>query len=284
MLLRTCLFLLLVPVLTITAHAATIQGRVVSIDSEARRYVLEILKSAETKLKVGDVVSMQVGPGDAGLEYTGREIRAEAAYYSKRWNLETVFPLTGDGAQGMRDVNAQLRKTTATMSRRKFVRQGDFLPDFGMINQNGDFVQIRSMRGKPFVMNFIFTRCQAPTMCPASTTRMSEMQDLAREQGMEGLHYVTISFDPEFDSPGVLTQYAKGYAIETDNFHLLTNSDSQVVEDLLRQFGIMTIEEDGTINHTMATLLVDKNGRVAFRKEGSRWTVKEFLTEASKLN
>ena len=43
------------------------------------------------------------------------------------------------------------------------------------------------------------------------------------------------------------------------------------------------MEEDGTINHTMATLLVDANGRVAFRKEGSKWTTKEFLREARAL-
>ena len=55
------------------------------------------------------------------------------------------------------------------------------------------------------------------------------------------------------------------------------------MDDLLRQFGILTVEEDGTINHTMATLLIDQNGRVAFRKEGSSWTVKEFLKEAREL-
>jgi cytochrome oxidase Cu insertion factor (SCO1/SenC/PrrC family) len=43
------------------------------------------------------------------------------------------------------------------------------------------------------------------------------------------------------------------------------------------------MEEDGTINHTMATLLIDANGRVAFRKEGSSWEVQEFLEAAKKL-
>ena len=123
------------------------------------------------------------------------------------------------------------------MSRRKFVREGDLIPEFlGMLDQNGDFVQIRQYRGKAFVLNFIFTRRQAPTMCPASTTRMSELQEQAREAGLLGLDFVTISFDPLFDSPGVLRQYAKGYGLDTDNFHLLTNTDEKVIEDLLRQF------------------------------------------------
>jgi protein SCO1/2 len=56
-----------------------------------------------------------------------------------------------------------------------------------------------------------------------------------------------------------------------------------VVDDLLRQFGILTMEEDGTINHTMATLLVDANGRVAYRKEGATWTTDEFLKAAEEM-
>lgn len=264
-------------------HAASIEGLVTAVDREARTYSVELLKSAHKGLSEGDTEVFKVGIGDAGIDYTGRRIRAEAAKYGGNWNLEQVFPLDGAGAKGMADVNRRLRQETATMSRRKFVRQGDNLPNFGMINQRGEFVQIRELQGRAFVMNFIFTRCQVPTMCPASSTRMSDLQDQAREEGLDQLDFVTITFDPAFDSPGILALYAEGYGIETDNFHLLTNSDTQVIEDLLRQFGILTMEEDGTINHTMATLLVDQNGRVAFRKEGSKWTVKEFLKEAAKL-
>jgi protein SCO1/2 len=93
---------------------------------------------------------------------------------------------------------------------------------------------------------------------------------------------VTISFDPAFDSPGILRTYAQGYGMELDNFHLLTGTQ-ELIDDLLRQFGILTREEDGTINHTMATLLVDANGRVAYRKEGPRWSVDDFLKAARKL-
>lgn len=263
--------------------ADSVEGRVLSLDPEARLLELELTKSKNQDLKVGETVAFKVGLGDAAIGYVGRMIQGNAANYAKRWNLEQVFPIDGEGAKAVKDANKKLRAETAAMSRRKFVRQGDLIPNFGMLDQNGDFVQIRQYRGKAFVLNFIFTRCQVPTMCPASTTRMSELQDIAREAGLENLDFVTITFDPLFDSPGVLRQYAKGYGLEGDNFHLLTNTDEKVIEDLLRQFGIMTIEEDGTINHTMATLLVDATGRVAYRKEGSNWTVKEFMKAAKKL-
>jgi protein SCO1/2 len=209
-------------------------------------------------------------------------IKANAAYYGKQWHLEQIFPIDGLGAKAARDVNHQLHQATAAMSRRKYVKQGEYIPNFAMIDQHGEFLQIRQLQGKPFVLNFIFTRCTIPTMCPASSIRMADMQDAAREAGLNGLQFVSITFDPAFDSPGILNQYADGYGMESENFHLLT-MNQVVVDDLLRQFGILTMEEDGTINHTMATLLVDANGRVAYRKEGATWSTKDFMEAATKL-
>ena len=264
-------------------RGALIAGRVVQVDGEMRSYEVEIMESEDVQLAVGSRQVLRVGPGDAGIDYVGRRIRGEANFYSDQWHLEAIFPLEGVGAKAMADANRRFRKETALLSRRKFVREGDYMPEFAMIDQAGRFVQIRELRNKAYIMNFIFTRCQLPEMCPASTARMAELQSRAADAGLEDLHFVTITFDPEFDSPGVLRQYAEGYDIQLDNFHLLTNSDPQVCEDLLRRFGILTIEEDGTINHTMATFLVDKNGRVAYRKEGSQWSASDFLERASKL-
>lgn len=270
-------------VLGSSLSAALIEGHVNFIDAERREYELRVTRSENAEFPVGSVSRFRVGLADSGMKYQGREIRADALKFGKAWNLERIYPLTGTGAKAMSDVNAQLRQITETKSRRKYTRQGDYIPEFGMIDQEGDFLQIRQLRGRPFILNFIFTRCAVPEMCPASTSRMATLQKKAEEAGLDTLNFVSISFDPAFDSPGILKQYAKGYGINLDNFHLLTNTDPKVIDDLLRQFGIITMDEDGTINHTMATLLVDANGRVAFRKEGARWTVDEFLKQAQKL-
>jgi protein SCO1/2 len=273
------------PLLTVGSLSAAsfpVQGRVLEVLTEARSLRVELTESTSTDVPVGQTVEFRVGAGDLEIGYAGRLIRAEAVNYSKAWHLERVFPIDGIGAKAMIDINKQLHDATSTLSRRKYVREGDYIPNFAMIDQHGDFLQMREMRGQAFVLNFIFTRCQAATMCPASTTRMSELQELARDADLKDLHFVTITFDPEFDSPGILRQYADGYGLEHDNFHLLT-ATQEVVDDLQRQFGILTMDEDGTINHTMATLLVDANGRVAFRKEGSKWTTKEFLKEVKQL-
>jgi len=262
--------------------AGMVGGRVVAVDTEDRVLTVELTLSKEAAFEEGQTVPFRVAMGDAAIGYEGRLIRAEAVEYGDRWNLERIFPVDGTGAKAYRDVNRRFHRETATTSRRNFARVGDYIPDFAGIDQNGNFVQIQELRGRPFVINFVFTRCQVPEMCPASTSRMEELQERAGEEGLDDLQFVTITLDPEFDSPGVLKQYAKGYGIEEENFYLLTGTQ-EWVDDVLRRFGILTVEEDGTINHTMATLLVDGSGRVSYRKEGSSWKVEEFIEAARKL-
>lgn len=266
----------------VVAHADSIEGRVLAVLGEERSVSLEVTGAEDSELEVGSQQAFRVGAGDLAIGYAGRLVKANAVFYGGRWHLEQIFPLDGLGAKAARDVNERLHRSTASLSRRKFVREGDYIPNFAMIDQRGDFLQIRQLQGRPFVLNFIFTRCTVPTMCPASTSRMARLQKAAGEAGMEDLQFVTITFDPEFDSPGILHEYADGFGLEGENAYLLTGA-RPVVDDLLRQFGILTMDEDGTINHTMATLLVDANGRVAYRKEGASWAVEAFMEAAGEL-
>lgn len=259
--------------------ASVIEGLVSSVDPESKTIALEITRSENSKLPSGAEADFRVSRGDLEIGYKGRAIRANAVFYNKAWHLEQVFPVDGEGSEAVRLVNRIFHRETAAMKRGKFLREGDAVPNFGMINQHGDFVQIKDMRGNAFIMNFIFTRCRAAKMCPASSTRMEQLQEEARDAGLDNLHFVTVSFDPAFDSPGTLRTYAEGYGMEFGNFHLLT-MNQEVVDDVLKRFGILTIEEDGTINHTIATLLIDADGRVAYREEGPSWKAANFLKEA----
>ncbi|MFP4202865.1 MAG: SCO family protein [Opitutales bacterium] len=269
-----------------SAASAELRGRVLEVipEEQVLRVELSVVEEADAgDLSAGDTVDFRVSENNIEIGYGGRTIRGKARLQDGNLHLDRIFPLDGDGARALKDVNRKLREATATKSRREYVREGEYIPDFALIDQDGRFVQARQLQGNHFMLNFIFTRCAMPTMCPASTERMAKMQDQAREAGLDDLHFVTITFDPDFDSPAILRQYAEGYDIEPENYRLLTSASPKVIDDLLEQFGILTREEDGTINHTMATLLVDKNGRVAHRKEGSQWEVEAFLEEARDL-
>ena len=263
-------------------HGGNVTALVEGTSEENSIYEVSVIDSEIKAIEPGEKYKFRVGLGDRSDHYIGREIQANAVFYSNQWHLESIFPITGVGSKAYYDLNEKFHRMVKPMSRRNFVQEDDYIIAFSGINQEGDFFQFKDFLGKAVVINFIFTRCQAMEMCPASTRRMSILQEKAREIGLEDLHFLSITFDSEYDSPGILKQYGKSYDIEFDTFTFMT-AKPLWVEDLMRYFGIITIEEDGTINHTMATLLIDQKGRIHYRKEGSVWKVDDFLARAQEL-
>ena len=265
-----------------SAEGKLIRALVESSSEKHSIYHVKIMDSAIEAIETGETYDFRVGLGDRSDHYVGREIQANAVYYSNQWHLESIFPITGVGSKAYYDMNEKFHRMVKPMSRRNFVQEDDYIIAFSGINQEGDFFQFKDFLGKAVVINFIFTRCQAVEMCPASTRRMSLLQDKARDMGLDDLHLLSITFDPEYDSPGILKQFGKSYDIEYDTFTFMTAKPIWI-EDLMRYFGIITMEQDGTINHTMATLLIDQKGRIHYRKEGSVWKVDDFLSRAKEL-
>lgn len=264
------------------AQGNFIRALVEESSEEHSIYHVEIIDSEVEAIESGKKYTFRVGLGDRSDHYIGREIEANAVYYSNQWHLESIFPVTGVGSKAYYDLNEKFHRMVKPISRRNFVQEDDYIIAFSGINQDGEFFQFKDYLGKAVVINFIFTRCRAAEMCPASTLRMSMLQDRSRAEGLEDLRLLSITFDPEYDSPGILKQYGESYDIEFDTFTFMT-AKPLWVEDLMRYFGIITMEQDGTINHTMATLLIDQKGRIHYRKEGSVWKVDDFLKRAQEL-
>jgi len=261
-----------------------VRGRVVETAPEAREMTVALAEVPDgAPWKAGDTATFRIGEGAAAIGYAqGRAVRGKAVRENEAWLLRSIFPIDLPGRKAMRDQNAILRRETASMARPEPLARGDRVPGFALIDQRGEIVHARQLRGRPFVMNFIFTRCPMPKMCPAATRRMAKLQEMARAAGLDDLRFVSLSFDPAYDSPGVLREYAESYGVAGDTFHFLTGPE-QVVDDLLKRFGVIAREEDGTINHTMSTLLVDATGRIVYRKNGSRWDPETFLRRAKAL-
>ncbi len=251
-----------------------IHTKVSAVDAEARTLSLEA--NPEGGLDAGVVA--RVNPGDVAIGYAGRPVQGRLLESGGAWRLETIWPEDPVLVQTMNDVNTQLRRDTATRGRRMVRVQGDQMPQFALWDEQGNLRQGRDFRGKFIILNFIFSRCPVPTMCPANTTRMARLQREMEERGWsDQVELVSITLDPEYDTPGVLNYYGSSRGIDLGNFTFLTGP-KPVVDDLLKQFGILTIEKDGTIDHTMATLIIDANGKIQHRKDGSRWSVEDFLS------
>jgi protein SCO1/2 len=158
---------------------------------------------------------------------------------------------------------------------------GEKLPEFTLLDQEGRTVSPGRFRGKQVVLNFIFTRCPVATMCPAATFRMMDLQKAARAAGAKDFELVSVSLDPEYDTPGVLKEYADARGIDTSNFSFLTGPDT-AVRQLLTQLGVIREFEGATIKHTLATVLINEQGKITYRVDGSTWSVDDFVGHLKK--
>lgn len=133
------------------------------------------------------------------------------------------------------------------------------------------------------MLNFIYTRCPIATMCPLATANMTASQRKAKEAGVTDIEFISITLDPEYDTPGVLLTYAKQRGIDTTNFSFFTGPES-AIKDLLTQFGVIAEFEGGIIKHTVSTLLIDTQGKIIWRTDGSQWSPDEFVKKMKKAS
>ena len=101
---------------------------------------------------------------------------------------------------------------------------------------------------------------------------------LAKKTDIEHIRFLSITLDPEFDSPGVLKSYARGYNLDETNFKVCTSKKS-VIDDLTRQFGILRKnEKNQPLDHTMRTMIVNSKRQIVYQVPGKGWRVEDFLS------
>ncbi len=249
-------------------------GEIVKVDTE--RQTLLVSHDKIPGFMPAMTMEFKVAKADFANAREGQRIRAEMVdrgedyWLEKIWPDDTVTKTTLDAA-----ANA-LAQDTAVRGKEAYREIGESLPTFTLLDQEGRTVSASRFRGKRIVLNFIFTRCPLATMCPAATLRMAALQKAAREAGVKDFELVSISMDPEYDTPGVLREYAEARGLDTANWSFLTGPDA-AVRHLLAQLGVIREFEGATIKHTLATVLIDEQGRIVHRVDGSTWQVEDFV-------
>ncbi len=221
-------------------------------------------------------MEFKVSKADLANAKEGQRIRAELVERGDELSLEKIWP---DDTVTRSTIDAAanaLAQDTAMRGKEAYREIGETLPNFTLLDQEGRAVAAGRFRGKRVVLNFIFTRCPIATMCPAATLRMADLQKKAREAGVKDFELVSVSLDPEYDSPGVLREYAEARGIDTSNWSFLTGPDA-AVRHLLAQLGVIREFEGNTIKHSLSTVLIDATGRITYRVDGSTWQVDEFV-------
>jgi len=220
--------------------------------------------------------------GDVLNAREGQHIRAELIEREDgEFALEKIWPVDPVAAAKVGAAGSALRQDTSIRGRRAYREVGENLPDFALYDQTSQIVSPARFRGKQVMLNFIFTRCQVANMCPLATANMTSTQRKAKEAGVNDIEFISITLDPEYDTPGVLLTYAKQRGIDTANFSFLTGPES-AIKDLLTQFGVLAEFDGSILKHTVSTVLINAQGKIVWRVDGSQWSPDEFVKKMKK--
>lgn len=154
---------------------------------------------------------------------------------------------------------------------------GERVPDFHLTNELGKAVSLAEFKGKAFAVTFIFTSCPFPTFCPRMTSNFSEVAKKMseRKNGPQNWQLLSVSFDPEHDTPDKLLQYAQAQHYDPQHWHFVTGPDVAITE-LCEAFDERFWHDGVTISHNLRTAVVDANGRLKKIFDGNEWSPAEL--------
>lgn len=146
------------------------------------------------------------------------------------------------------------------------------VPDFELVDSEGQSFSRADLQGKAWLAAFIFTRCPGP--CPVITEKMTQVQNALSPE--EDAQLVSFTIDPEYDQPPVLAKYAEHWGADTSRWHFLTSEQPEVMQQLAEAFKVASVREEDSpdseipnITHGTNLLLVGPEGfvRAIYRSE-----------------
>ena len=147
------------------------------------------------------------------------------------------------------------------------------IKNFQLTDSKGELFQSSQLKDKVWVVDFFFTTCG--TICPVMTRNMNSLY--GGYKSSPNVEFVSISVNPEQDTPDVLAKYAQKYQVSTNNWHFLTGTREGITDLTVNSFKIGSIEEP--IFHSANFVLVDRSGRIRGYYDG---TVQEEIMELSR--
>jgi protein SCO1 len=167
----------------------------------------------------------------------------------------------------------------------RFAQIGNPVPDFTLTNQDGKRISIGDFKGKALAVTFIYARCPLPEYCIRMSTNFSDVARVIADEpyAKEKYALLSISFDPENDTPAKLKSYGLGYmgkdAKDLGVWQLAVGKDAEV-RKIADFFGIryeVDSNDKTQINHNLRTAVISPEGKVVKMFAGSDWAAAELL-------
>ncbi len=156
---------------------------------------------------------------------------------------------------------------------RTLLSTGALVPDFAMTTQEGQHQRLSDLRGRWVVLTFIYTRCPLPDFCPLMDRKFAELAGRLKldPEAPEATRLVSLSFDPEYDTPDVLARHAKrnGAVPPLWTFAMATHDELAPVAEGL---GLTYAPGEREIAHNLVTAVIGPDGTLVRTLTGREWS------------
>ena len=149
------------------------------------------------------------------------------------------------------------------------------VPDFTLIDQRKNAVRLSALRGKVVALNFVYTSCALPNFCLRLANNFDVLQKRFASRLGRDLVLLTVTFDPVHDTPEVLAEYAAQWKANAAAWHFLTGAQADI-QRVCRMFGVHAFANEGLMDHSLHTVVIDRQGRLVANIEGNRFTAAQL--------
>lgn len=149
---------------------------------------------------------------------------------------------------------------------------GDVVPNFSLLDHRGQRFELSSTRGQMVAVNFIYTRCPLPEVCPRLSAQFARLQ---KRFAGGGITLLSITLDPQYDTPPILDEYARRWRADGQTWRMLTG-ELESVAAVAARFGMVYWPEQGLLTHTSMTGVIDQQGRLRAIIEGSSYQAQQL--------
>lgn len=168
----------------------------------------------------------------------------------------------------------------------ELLKPGDPVPDETLVDQDGRSFTLSALRGSAVLLTFVYTRCPLPDFCPRMNRHFQAVQRAITDGRVRGsVRLLSVSFDPQFDTPAVLKAHAAVYSADPRVWTFATGDQAQL-DALGGRLGLSVIRDaqnPASITHNLRTAVIDREGRLVRIFSGGDWTPDEAVAAMAAL-
>jgi protein SCO1/2 len=252
-----------------------VKGMVVSVDPSAKSFVVSheriagLMEAMTMPFDVHLTTDLQnIVPGTV-VEFT--LVVGDSSSYAERIVVRRYQTVEQDPSTARR---LAVMKRMAGLTPPP-IALGKAVPDFALIDQQRQRVTLAGLSGKVVVVNFVYTRCALPQFCLRMSNNFGALQRRFARELSRDLVLLTITFDPERDTPEVLASYASRWDADPGGWHFLTGSTTEI-RRVCAMFSQEAFPDEGLMNHSLHTAIIGRTGTLVANIEGNQFTPEQL--------